>query len=178
MRWLDAAHAPSMVIGGVAASVLGRPRLTQDVDALAILPEKDWQGAVELGTHYGISPRIENAVEFAKRSRVLLLRHLPSGINIDVTLGGLPFEHDAVARCEHRDVGGVHLRLPRVEDLLVMKAIAHRPKDIEDLRGLLAAHPEADIEAVRKLVGDFASATGMPDMLRDFDALVAKRRQT
>jgi hypothetical protein len=39
MRWLDAAHAPSMVIGGVAASVLGRPRLTQpdmlrDFDAL------------------------------------------------------------------------------------------------------------------------------------------------
>jgi hypothetical protein len=27
-----------MIIGGVAASVLGRPRLTQDIDALAILP--------------------------------------------------------------------------------------------------------------------------------------------
>ena len=34
VKWLDVTKAPSMVIGGVAASVLGRPRLTQDVDAL------------------------------------------------------------------------------------------------------------------------------------------------
>jgi len=34
MNWLDAAHIPSMVIGGVASSMLGRARLTQDVDAL------------------------------------------------------------------------------------------------------------------------------------------------
>ncbi len=32
MAWLDAPKIPSMVIGGVAASVSGRPRLTQDVD--------------------------------------------------------------------------------------------------------------------------------------------------
>ena len=38
MNWLDATNMPSMVISGVAASVLRRPRLTQDVDALAILP--------------------------------------------------------------------------------------------------------------------------------------------
>jgi hypothetical protein len=46
MKWLDATNMPSMVIGGVAASVLGRPRLTQDVDALAILPEGEWANAV------------------------------------------------------------------------------------------------------------------------------------
>ena len=46
MGWLDAAHIPSMIIGGVAASVLGRPRLTRDVDALAVLPEADWAEAI------------------------------------------------------------------------------------------------------------------------------------
>jgi hypothetical protein len=39
MKWLDASHIPSMVIGGVASSMLGRARLTQDVDALVLLPE-------------------------------------------------------------------------------------------------------------------------------------------
>jgi len=33
VKWLDAAKMPSMVIGGVAVSFLGRPRMTQDVDA-------------------------------------------------------------------------------------------------------------------------------------------------
>jgi hypothetical protein len=59
VKWLDAAKMPSMVIGGVAASVLGRPRLTQDVDALAILPEADWANAVSTAASHGILPRIE-----------------------------------------------------------------------------------------------------------------------
>jgi len=46
MQWLDASQIPSMVIGGVAASVLGRARLTQDVDALVLLPESEWAKAI------------------------------------------------------------------------------------------------------------------------------------
>jgi hypothetical protein len=39
MKWLDAAHVPVVVIGGVAISILSRPRLTQVVDALVRLSE-------------------------------------------------------------------------------------------------------------------------------------------
>jgi hypothetical protein len=46
-KWLEAARIPAMIIGGVAASALGRPRLTQDIDALAIVPETDWANVVE-----------------------------------------------------------------------------------------------------------------------------------
>lgn len=35
--WLEAAHIPAMIIGGVAASALGRPRLIQDIDAPALV---------------------------------------------------------------------------------------------------------------------------------------------
>ena len=73
--WLESARIPSMIIGGVAASALGRPRLTQDIDALAIVPEADWAGVIESASGYGIVPRIDGALEFARRSRVLLLRH-------------------------------------------------------------------------------------------------------
>jgi hypothetical protein len=69
-NWLNAAQIPSMVIGGVAASILGRPGLTQDVDALVILQEADWQRAVEGAVRFGIFPRIADALEFARRSRV------------------------------------------------------------------------------------------------------------
>ncbi len=46
-KWLASARIPSMIIGGVAASALGRPRLTQDIDALAIVPEADWARVIE-----------------------------------------------------------------------------------------------------------------------------------
>jgi len=175
MGWLDAAHIPSMIIGGVAASVLGRPRLTQDVDALAVLPEADWAEAIRLAPQFNILSRIDNALQFAKRSRVLLMRHTTSGIDVDLTFGELPFERAAVANCENHDVGGIRVRLPRVEDLLVMKAIARRPKDVEDLQGLLAAHPELDVASARRWIREFAIAMSMPDMLREFDALLAQR---
>ena len=174
MKWLDATNMPSMVIGGVAASVLGRPRLTQDVDALAILPEGEWANAVSTAARHGILPRIENPLDFARRSRVLLMRHVESGIDIDVTFGGLSFEQAAIDNSKIHDIGGLRVRLPRVEDLLIMKAVARRPKDLQDIEGLLAAHPEADVATVRQWVSEFATAMSTSDMLDEFDKLVAR----
>ena len=176
VRWLDATEMPAMIIGGVAASVLGQPRLTQDVDALAILPEGEWANAVSTAAPYGILPRIENPLDFARRSRVLLMRHVESGIDIDVTFGGLLFERAAIDNSKVHEIGGLRVRLPRVEDLLVMKAVARRPKDLQDIEGLLAAHPEADVATVRQWVSEFATAISAFDMLEDFDKLVARSK--
>ena len=70
------------------------------------------------------------------------------------------------------------VRLPRVEDLLIMKAIARRPKDLQDIEGLLAAHPEADVASARQWVREFATAMSMSDMLVDFDTVVARSKST
>jgi hypothetical protein len=176
MKWLDASHIPSMVIGGVAASMLGRARLTQDIDALVLLPENEWANAISTGSSHNIVPRIEDPLGFARRSRMLLLTHTASSINIDISLGGLSFEQDALARAQVHETGGVRLRLPSVEDLLIMKAFAHRPKDMEDIKGLLDAHPTADLKVVRQWVKEFATAMSMPDLLDDFEKIVARRK--
>lgn len=96
MNWLEGMKMPSMIIGGVAASMLGRPRMTRDVDALAIIPESDWAKAASAAAAHGILPRIENCLDFALRSRVLLMRHSESGIDIDLTLGRLTLEQAAM----------------------------------------------------------------------------------
>jgi hypothetical protein len=36
----------------------------------------------------------------------------------------------SISRVEAAAIGGLRVRLPRVEDLLIMKAIARRPKDL------------------------------------------------
>ncbi len=104
------------------------------------------------------------------------MKHVASGIDLDLTFGGLPFEVDAVSNSDRHEIAGLSVRLPRVEDLLIMKAIAHRPKDLQDIEGLLRAHPHADVTRVRQWVREFAAATGMGDMLDEFDKLLAKRK--
>ncbi len=149
--------------------------MTQDIDALAILPESEWGAAVATAQSFGIAPRIEQVVEFARRSRVLLLKHERSEIDVDVILGGLPFEQHAVERAQAHEMGGMSVRLPRVEDLLIMKVIAHRAKDLQDVEGLLDAHPGANTEEVRRYVGEFASAASMPDLLEDLVRILERR---
>lgn len=156
--------------------MLGRPRLTRDIDALAIMPEDEWERVVGSSAQYGIEPRVDDALEFARRSRVLLMRHVASGIDLDITFGALPFEQSAVRNASNLDIGGISVRLPRVEDLLVMKAVAGRPKDLDDIRGLLDANPEADCAEARRWIREFATAASMPDLLDEFDQLLAERR--
>jgi hypothetical protein len=177
-KWLEAIQAQAIVVGGVAASFLGRPRFTQDIDALAIISESEWSAAVAAAANYGIVPRIDDAVEFAHRSRVLLLRHQETQIDIDIILGGLPFEEDAVMNGKRYVIGGVSVRLPKVEDLMIMKAVAHRPRDLQDIEGLLQAHPNLDLEGVRQWVREFASVTAMSDLIDDFDKLLARLNRT
>jgi predicted nucleotidyltransferase len=175
-RWLEAAGIPSMIIGGIAASILGRPRATRDIDVLAVAADDQWTRLLDSSKVHGIIARIENPLEFARRTRVLLLRHTESGIDIDVILSGLPFEAEAVSRATVHELGGVRVRLPQVEDLLTMKAIAHRPQDLRDIEGLLDAFPGANVESVRRWVQDFAAAAELPDLPEEFEKLLAQRK--
>ncbi len=74
------------------------------------------------------------------------------------------------------EVCKILVKLPAVEDLLIMKAIAQRPQDLRDIEGLLDAHPDADVDVVRKWVREFSNAVTMPDLLEEFEKLLAGRR--
>ncbi|MBS0614810.1 MAG: nucleotidyltransferase, partial [Proteobacteria bacterium] len=174
--WLEHASVPSMIIGGVAVAVLGRPRATRDVDTLALMPEDRWASVLSVAKRHGIEARIDKPLDFARRTHVLLVRHIATGIDIDVLLGRLPYQEDAVGRGKIHNLGGVRVRLPQVEDLLIMKAVAQRPQDVRDIEGLLDLHPKADIETVRQWVREFSTAMTMPDLFEGFEKLLTQRK--
>lgn len=175
--WLHDTQVPGIIIGGVAASLLGRPRVTRDVDALVIVDEREWELFLANGRTYGFIPRLSEPLTFARQARVLLLRHETSGIDIDIAFGALPFEEESISRSTWRTIGGVSLPLPTVEDLIIMKAIAHRPRDIVDIESLLDTHPKLDLRRVRRWVEEFATALDAPELLQDFNTLVTQRRK-
>jgi predicted nucleotidyltransferase len=173
-RWSQESGTAVVIVGGVAASLLGRPRLTRDVDALISAPPPLWPALLAAAARHDLMPRIDDALGFAERTRVLLLRHMGSDIDVDVILGSLRFEVEAIAHALPVHLRDTTVRLPRVEDLLIMKAIAARPRDIADIEGLLATHPEADLGRVRAFVAEFSQAAERPDLAVEFERLLAR----
>lgn len=175
LDWFRAESIRSMVIGGVAASLLGRPRMTRDVDVLVWIEDPaHWPGFLVSGRAHDFEPRIADAIGFASRARVLLLRHAKTGIDVDVSFGGLPFEDEALTRAGEGKLGDLGIPLPAPEDLVIMKAIAHRPRDVADIEAVLDAHPNLDRERIRRWVREFAEALDMPELLVDVEKLLER----
>jgi predicted nucleotidyltransferase len=103
---------------------------------------------------------------------VLLLRHTPSGTAIDLSLGILPFEYEMVERSNLVNIGTLQLRLPTPEDLIIMKAIAHRPKDLTDIQAIAASHPDLDKERIRYWVEQFGEALDLPELWNEINKLL------
>lgn len=178
-EWLDAGSTPGAIVGGVAASILGRPRLTEDVDVLVLLEREDWSSFLVAGQTFGFVPRIDDALGFAAESRVLLVSHRPSGTPIDVVLGALALEEEIVRGAARIEIAGVAISLPTPESIVVMKAIAQRARDVADIEGILETRDHLDIDWIRTWLTEFDRALGRTDLLAEFDRTVARtRRQT
>lgn len=176
--WLHEAKIPGVVIGGVAVSLLGRPRATRDVDAVMWLDdEQRLTDLVKAASTHGLQPRMDDVVSFAMQNRVLLLRHEASSVDLDVALGGLPFEQEAIAQAIERTVAGVSIPLPRPEDLVIMKAIAQRPRDFADIEGLVAATPTLDTAYILRWVRDFAEVLEAPELLLEVERRLRPSQQ-
>lgn len=173
---LEVSHVPGAIIGGVAASLQGQARATEDVDALLRLDEKTLDHFLDMAIAEGFRPRIPDAVSFARRSAVLLLEHEASRVGVDLTICRLPFDSDAIARARVVVMGDLQFSVVAPEDLIIMKAIAHRPQDFQDIRAVVRANPQLDARRVRTQVQEFAKALDMPELWEDIAVILQTPR--
>ena len=163
-RLLQKFDQRGVIIGGVAVGFLGKPRYTADVDAVFLLSTKDVPRFLELARAENIIPRIENADDFARKSRVLLLKHAPTETEVDISLGIMPFEEEMVERGVVKSFANISASFPTPEDLIIMKAIAHRPKDLEDIRTIVDKYPDLDQDRIEHWVKSFAELMETPEL--------------
>jgi hypothetical protein len=69
-------------------------------------------------------------------------------------------------------VGELRLRLPTPEDLIIMKAVAQRPKDLEDIQAISVSHPDLDRARVQFWVEQFGQALDLPELWQTISALL------
>jgi hypothetical protein len=152
-----------------------RPRLTRDVDAVILADDLGWDRLVDSAARYGMMPRIDDPLGFAQRARVLLFRHEVSGVDIDISLGGLPFEREVVARASIAKLGSVEIKLATAEDVVIMKALARRPRDMADIEAILDVQSGIDLGRIRHWLREFSSVLEMPEIHDDFERLLKRK---
>jgi predicted nucleotidyltransferase len=136
---------------------------------------KDIPKILELAEREGIEARASDIENFARKSRVLLLRHTKSGINIDISLGVLSFEQEMVERGIEYNAGPLTVKLPTPEDLIILKAIAHRPKDLLDIGEIAANNSDLDRKRIEYWVKSFAEILESPDLWNEVRRIIDSR---
>jgi len=160
------------LFGAQAALLHGAARLTVDVDATV-----SWQGtdlepllAALRFHHFVLRPL---PPDFIDRTRVVPLVHA-TGIQTDLVLGGPGLEELFLERAVERDVEGVRVRVATAEDLIAMKLLGGRAKDLDDVRSLLAANAgRLDLSHVRGVLRDLERALDRSDLVAALDAALA-----
>jgi len=154
------------VIGGLAVQIWGEPRFTLDIDVTVIvnMPQEE-QFIRTVLSHF--APRVSNPLEFALEHRVVLIRSA-SGCNIDLTLGLPGYEEGMIERAHLIDLeSGASVRICTPEDLVVLKAVAGRAKDWQDIEGIVIRQSDqleyAVIEAMLKDFEELLECSGLVD---------------
>jgi hypothetical protein len=157
-------------IGGLALQIWGQQRLTRDIDLTLLTNFENEEFFVEtLLTHY--RGRISDAREFALKNRVLLIE-TPRGIGIDISLGGLPFENNAVDRAAYEKyTDKISLKTCSAEDLIVFKTVASRPQDWVDIEAVIIKQRALDWNYVEMHLTAFAEILYSHDALENLQKL-------
>jgi hypothetical protein len=167
MRWY--------LFGAQAAIVYGVARLTADVDVTARAPAAtgtaSWLAIIE---GHGFDPRFSDP-QFVEQSRVVPLVHRRTGLPVDIVLAGPGLEEEFLDRAIHRRIDDVEVPVVEVSDLVILKILASRPKDLDDVMALLRIQRETiDEHRVRTVLSMLEHALGQSDLLPAFES--AQRR--
>ena len=124
------------LFGAQAVAAHGVPRSTDDIDITIWLGERDLADIVAPLRRAGFRPIVDD-LAFASQTRVFPVHHEPTGWNMDIVLAGPGIEEMFLDAAVQRRVGTITIPILAPEHLAAVKILAGRPKDLEDVRGLL-----------------------------------------
>lgn len=166
------------LFGAQAVVVWGRPRLTADVDVTIRLSSGDTVGFWRDMERAGFRLRVPEPEPFLARTRVLPFLHLPTQLPLDVVLAGPGIEDRFIERAVRIEIEGVSVPVASPEDLIVMKVLAGRPKDLEDMRSVLMERlTMMDVAYIRSMLVILEQALGQSDLLPLLEAEITRARR-
>lgn len=148
LRVLTERGVDFVVIGGIAAVLHGSPRITQDLDICFDTSPGNLEALAGALQAVGAGLRgVDEEVPFRpdpstlRRVVVLTLKTRLGDLDVLASPAGSPPYPELRARADRFDVGGFHIAVASIEDLIAMKHAAGRQKDHADV---------AELEVIRE----------------------------
>ncbi len=130
-------QVPSLLIGGLAVGVVGEARLTQDVDLILALPIRKLRMFTQRATEAGF---FISRVALEEAPVTGAVRLTWRGLHLDVIFASTAFERSAFARKLTVTLMGRWVSVPTPEDLILLKLIPGRDKDLLDAKTIVVRH--------------------------------------
>ncbi len=162
------------VFGGQAAIAYGARRSTNDID-VSVLDGTGRVPEIVAGlTRRGWELLFDDD-EFVRRTRVLPARSTATGLGLDIVLAGDPYEVQIASRARPLPELGLPIPVAAPEDVVVMKLLAGRPRDLDDVRAIVREQVALDERYVRSLLVLLQESLSRDDLLEPFDDALARR---
>ena len=169
---LEREGIPYAVMGGLAVRVYSIPRATQDVDITISLDREKLPGFRDLLYEQGCSiPPVYDSDWLDQVAGLPLFkvkRYIGEhGIDIDIFVAESRFQEQIIRRRCMVEISGNQVALVSPEDLMLLKLIASRPRDLVDVQDLLFAMGQLDEPYMRQWAAQLGVAEQLEQALRE-----------
>ncbi len=127
-----------IVIGGIAAGTLGEPRVTGDVDVDIIISNRDMADFLAAARKAGFKVQKDKCLDSVERTGTFRIYY--DQFHVDFLLASTDLETQAWVRRKSIKLHGVKAFFPTPEDMILLKIISGRERDLLDAKGIALRH--------------------------------------
>lgn len=154
VRFFEELDVPYALMGGVAVGAYGIPRPTHDLDFTISIDRARLPELHEKAEDHGYSVPDSFAsgwVDLVADMPLVRVRQWVEGkaIDVDIFLAESRFQESVMARRVRMELDAATVWLVSAEDLVLLKLIAGRPRDIGDILDVFLAQGELDEDYLR-----------------------------
>lgn len=166
----DRLGMPYAIMGGWAVRLYGLPRPTYDIDFTIAAPSERLQELYSEVSGLGctvpdqfLGGWIDRVADMPLvKFRLYVEGH---GLDIDVFLAESPYQEELLRRRRLHELRGRPVQFVSPEDLVLLKLIAARSRDLGDIEDVMLARPDIDEAYMRRWAGPLGVEEKLEEVL-------------
>jgi len=164
------------IIGGIASSIRGKPRMTMDADVITLIAPEKVDLLISSMKEYGFNVTKSSEskiVSRMKRGLPVKLRYAKR-YSVDLRLALYSIDKQTIKRAKPITIFDVELPIAVVEDLIVYKMVRFDEVDQADIKAMLVRNKnKIKIDDIKKATRKLIEETGNNSIERNLNTVIS-----